>query len=88
MNRSVVQLVRESIRRPGTFYLVCVVGTLINGYGQVLVPWLRDEDPWRELANHWSHEPWLFGTSLLLGYMFPLFVSTFSAVAAERRSGK
>ena len=63
-----------------------VVGTLINLYGQLLVPWLDGQPDvvaaWLEKAG--TH-PGTTALSTVLGYLFPLGVSVYSAAGARRQ---
>ena len=72
--------------REGTAWRVAaVVGTLINVYGQLLVPWLNGEpavlQAWRERA---LRHPGTTALSLAVAYLFPLGVSVYSAAAARK----
>jgi len=80
-------LVAVKLRDPGTYFLSIVVGTVINLYGQILVPWLRGSTtPFADLALEASARPWLMATSIGLGYVFPLVVSVYSSVVTQYRS--
>lgn len=75
----------EPLRQPRSWRIAFVVGTLINLYGQLLVPWL---DGGTDVLGGWlegarSH-PGTTTLSAVLGYLFPLGVSLYSAAAARR----
>ncbi len=80
----IYRLVLDKLRDPGTYTLSVVVGTVINLYGQILVPWLRGSStPFTDLAAEASARPGLMATSVAVGYTFPLLVSVYSAVATR-----
>lgn len=58
-----------------------MVGTLINIYGQLLVPWFRGSfDPITDFMIEYEIRPELTLVSVFLGYAFPVFVGIYSAV--------
>jgi len=72
---------KEKLQQRNTYVMTFIVGTLINVYGQLLVPILRgNPDPWGELFHKFKIEPGLALLSVVLGYFFPFVVSTTSAV--------
>lgn len=66
--------------------IALVVGTLINLYGQLLVPWLHGQP---DVVSAWldraSAHPGTTALSTALGYLFPLGVSVYSAAGARRQ---
>ncbi len=80
-------LIVEKLCDRGTYTLSVLVGTVINLYGQILVPWLRGSStPFADLAAEAAARPWLMTCSVALGYMFPLMVSVYSAVVTRYRN--
>jgi PAS domain-containing protein len=77
---------KHALTRPGTYILTAIVGSIINVYGQLLVPWLRGDDAITEWNRQCDANAGLVMLSVILGYLFPLFVSTFSAVATRYRT--
>lgn len=70
--------------RRDTWITALVVGTLINLYGQILVPVLRGSGgPFVELRASFVDAPWLALLSVVLGYLFPLAVSSLSAARTQ-----
>jgi hypothetical protein len=68
--------------RRGTWLTALAVGSLINVYGQLVVPWLRGSSaPWRDVVDAWRSDPGVVGLSVVLGFVFPLVVGVFSSTA-------
>ena len=83
----IARLIADKIRDPTTYYVALIVGTLINGYGQLLVPWFRsDADPFALFAAEWQARPGLTLFSIFLAYAFPFCVGIYSAVAARYKN--
>lgn len=81
------RLTAEKLREPSTYIVAAVVGTLINGYGQLLVPWFRGwTDPFEALDNEIGGRLWITLFSIFLAYAFPLCVGVYSAVTARYRT--
>ncbi len=81
------RLVVQKLCDRGTYTLSFLVGTVINLYGQILVPWLRGSStPFADLGAEAAARPWLMFTSVALGYTFPLLVSVYSSVATRYRN--
>lgn len=74
--------------------MAAIVGTFINLYGHVLVPVLRGEQhPVNRFVIELGISPGVVSLSILLAYIFPMFVGVYSSVATrfqtrgfERRS--
>jgi membrane protein YqaA with SNARE-associated domain len=78
------RLVAEKLRERSTYVVALIVGTLINLYGQVLVPWLRGfGDPFAALAGEFAVRPGLVLATVFIAYAFPLAVGVYSAVTAR-----
>ncbi len=81
------RLLVEKLKDRGTYTLAFVVGTLINSYGQLLVPWFRsDTNPFTQFAEELSLRPGLTVFSVFIAYAFPLCVSTYSVVVSRYRN--
>lgn len=72
--------IRAGFFRRANYVLAIVVGTLINLYGQLLVPWLSGHahplDAW---LGRVRIAPGVVVLTTVLGYLFPLVVSVVSA---------
>lgn len=67
-----------------TLLTTLVVGTLINLYGQVLVPLLRGmSDALAELSRNLTEVPLLAFVSIAFGYTFPWLVSAYAGARAR-----
>ncbi len=68
-----------------SFKVAAVVGTLINVYGQILLPWLNGEpNPLAALRERAVLHPGTTALSVAVAYFFPLGVSIYSAAVARR----
>ena len=64
--------------------VAAVVGTLINVYGQMLVPWLNGEpNVLAALRERALLHPGTTALSVAVAYLFPLGVSVYSAAVAR-----
>lgn len=85
--RLIGRLVFEKLHDRTTYILALVVGTLINGYGQLLVPWFRSgQDPFALFWEELTVRPALGLFSVFLAYAFPFCVGIYSAVAARYKN--
>ena len=67
----------EQLRREDTVWTVLIVGTLINIYGQVLVPVARGSSGiFTEFRRNFEQAPLVALSTVVLGYLFPLLVSS------------
>lgn len=81
------RLLAEKLRDRGTYTLAFFVGTLINAYGHLLVPWFRtDSNPFTRLVDEFQHRPGLTTLSIIIAYVFPLCVGTYSVVTNRYRN--
>lgn len=82
--RLIGRLVRDKLRDRTTYVVAAIVGTLINAYGHLLVPWFRTfSDPFALFWNEFREHPGLTLFSIFLAYAFPFCVGIYSAVAAR-----
>lgn len=80
----VFRLFQEKCCDRSTYVLALIVGTLVNGYGQLLLPWIRsDINPFDVFTAEFDARPGLAIFSVFLGYAFPFCVSTYSAVVTR-----
>ncbi|MEC7983635.1 MAG: hypothetical protein VX278_00645 [Myxococcota bacterium] len=80
-------LIIQKLRERETYLLSLVVGTVINFYGQYLVPWFRGStSPWDDFVQEASVRPGLMLTSVLLGYAFPFCVGIYSSVMTQYKN--
>ena len=74
----------QQLRSRHTLLTAVVVGTLINLYGQVVVPLLRGvDDVLAEFSRNVTVAPLLAFLSIALGYMFPWLVSAYASASAR-----
>jgi hypothetical protein len=80
----VKRYIREKLAQPGTYIVAVVVGSLINLYGQILVPLARGQQhPFDHFIAEFQAYPLLVSLSIVLGFCFPLVVGVLSAVMAR-----
>ena len=85
--RLIRRLVVEKIKDRSTYVVAAVVGTLINVYGQLLVPWLRGlGNPFELLGVEFSERPSLAILSIFLAFAFPVCVGIYSSVATRYKT--
>lgn len=85
--RLIRRLIWEKLHDRTTYGLAVFVGTLINLYGQLLVPWFRDSgDPFMAFTREFQDRPYLTVFSIFLGYAFPFCVGLYSAVATRYKN--
>jgi hypothetical protein len=75
--------VTEKATDPALFLLALVVGTLINLYGQILVPLLRGHSPVAALRAECKVRPLLAAVSVSIAFLFPFTVGLVSGVATR-----
>ncbi len=81
------RLIGDKLRDRTTYVLAAIVGTLINLYGQLLVPWFRGSaNPFETFASELEHNPGLTYFSIFLAYAFPFCVGIYSGVAARYKN--
>ena len=64
----------EKAADPGLFLLALIVGTVINLYGQILVPRLRGLSPVAALRAECKARPFLLAVSVSIAFFFPFTV--------------
>ena len=85
--RLIGRLVVDKLHDRTTYVLALVVGTLINAYGQLLVPWFRSgANPFEQFMTELSVRPVLTVFSIFLGFAFPLCVGVYSTVATRYKN--
>jgi len=78
----------QQLAARGTVLTALVVGTLINVYGQILVPCLRGGGAvLKDLRRNFVEAPLLALVSIGLGYAFPMIVSAFASTRARLEMG-
>jgi hypothetical protein len=81
------RLIVDKLNDRTTYVLALIVGTLINAYGQLLVPWFRTgANPFVQLADELTTRPGLTLFSIFLAFAFPFCVGIYSAVAARYKN--
>ena len=72
---------KDKLLQKSTYILPAVVGTMINSYGQFLIPYLRGvERPFESFIVQLNNTPGLVILSIFVGYCFPFLVALYSAV--------
>lgn len=83
----IARLTSEKLQERNTYSVALLVGTLINLYGQLLVPWLRGaSDPFVVFGRELHDRPGLTLFSIFLGFAFPLCVGVYSSVRTRYRN--
>ncbi len=86
-NALIARLVKEKLQERHTYVVALVVGTLINIYGQLLVPWLRGAShPFEVLGQELQVRPGLTLFSIFLAFAFPLCVGVYSSVRTRYKN--
>jgi hypothetical protein len=81
------RLIVDKLQDRTTYVLAAVVGLLINGYGQLLVPWFRSgSNPFATFSAELDARPGLTLFSVFLAFAFPFCVGIYSAVAARYKN--
>jgi len=85
--RFLARLINEKLHDRTTYILAAVVGSLINGYGQLLVPWFRSNlNPFEVFLTELSTRPGWTILSVFLAFAFPFCVGIYSAVASRYKN--
>jgi hypothetical protein len=85
--RLVGRLILDKLHDRTTYVLAAIVGALINGYGQLLVPWFRTgTNPFEQFLSELDARPSLTIFSVFLAFAFPFCVGVYSAVAARYKN--
>lgn len=76
--------IRHKAAASNTYVVSLLVGTLINAYGHLLVPWMRgSEQPLDHFMTELFAYPVTVTISVVLAYVFPYFVGLYSSVATR-----
>ncbi len=85
--RLIRRLIWEKLHDRSIYGLAAFVGTLINLYGQLLLPWFRGYgDPFFMFYLEFYKQPYLTVFSVFLGYAFPFCVGIYSSVATRYKN--
>ena len=85
--RLIGRLIVDKLHDRSTYVLALIVGILINGYGQLLVPWFRTGDnPFLLFQDGLFSRPELTMFSVFLAFAFPFCVGIYSGVAARYKN--
>ena len=83
----IFRLIGDKLQDRTTYVLALFVGTLINVYGQLLVPWFREYgDPFFIFYLEFYKQPSLTIFSVFLAYVFPFCVGIYSSVATRYKN--
>ena len=83
----IFRLIGDKLHDRTSYVLALFVGTLINLYGQLLVPWFRgDGDPFFIFYLEFYKQPFLTVFSVFLAYAFPFCVGIYSSVATRYKN--
>ena len=81
------RLIGDKLRDRETYAIAAIVGTLINGYGQLLVPWFRGAaNPGVAIVREFQDNPTLTVFSVVLAYAFPMIVGVVSSVITRYKN--
>lgn len=81
------RIVGDKMRDAETYWIAIIVGTLINLFGHILVPWIRGvTDPPMAFVIEFKSNPALSVFSVLLAYAFPLIVGVISSVLTRYKN--
>jgi hypothetical protein len=79
--------VGSKLRDRSTYILALIVGSIINLYGQILLPWFRGSfDPPSDLLIEYEIRPAITILSIFLGFLFPFCVGLYSAVTMRYKN--
>jgi len=85
--RLIGQFTKDRLCDSSIYWLALIVGTVINCYGHLLVPWMRSgKDPFALLAHELEIQPGLTIFTILVTYCFPFGVALYSSVAARYKN--
>ncbi len=83
-SQSVARFIAGKLRDRSTYVVALVVGTIINLYGQFLLPWFRGSfDPPTDFLIEFEIRPEIIVFSVFLGFAFPFCIGLYSAVTAR-----
>ncbi len=81
------KFIGDRMRDRSLYWLALIVGTVINCYGHLLVPWMRSGDnPFMLLQNELEIRPGLTIFTILITYTFPFGVALYSSVSARYKN--
>lgn len=88
MNYKLIRsLISDKLHDRGTYILAFVIGTMINLYGQFLVPWFRDKgSPLEGFITELQTNTGLLLFSIFIAYAFPFCVGTYSVVVTRYKN--
>jgi hypothetical protein len=85
--RLISTFVGARFRDPSTYILALIVGSIINLYGQILLPWFRGSfNPPSDLLIEFEIRPAITILSVFLGFLFPFCVGLYSAVTMRYKN--
>ena len=77
----------EKLRDQSVYVLALIVGSIINLYGQLLLPWFRGSfDPPVDFLIEFEIRPEVTIFSVFLGFAFPFCVGIYSSVATRYKN--
>ncbi len=79
----ILEFTWQRLLAPEVWITSIVVGSFINLYGQLLVPWLRGTDPVEAFTTELANAPGVTALSIGMCYLFPLAVGLFSSVSTR-----
>ncbi|MEH6545642.1 MAG: hypothetical protein V7701_04410 [Sneathiella sp.] len=81
------RFIKGRLKDPSLYWLALIVGTVINCYGHLLVPWMRSgENPFLLLLHELEVRPYLTIFTILMTYSFPFGVALYSSVGARYKN--
>ncbi|MEH6524568.1 MAG: hypothetical protein V7723_00735 [Sneathiella sp.] len=83
----IVRFIKEKLNDPALYWLALIVGTAINCYGHLLVPWMRSgKNPFLLLLHELDVRPYLTTFTILITYCFPFGVALYSSVGTRYKN--
>lgn len=83
----IAQFVADRLRRRSAYVVPLIVGTLINLYGHLLVPWFRGvAAPLDAVRIEAAERPGVLVLSVVIAYVFPFLVSLYAGVSERYRN--
>ena len=83
----IYRYIGEKLCDRSTYVLALIVGSIINFYGQFLLPWFRGSfDPPVDFLIEFEIRPEVTIFSVFLGFAFPFCVGVYSAVATRYKN--
>ncbi|USG61838.1 hypothetical protein NBZ79_02475 [Sneathiella marina] len=81
------RFIKDRLKDPSLYWLALIVGTAINCYGHLLVPWMRSgKNPFLLLLHELEIRPFLTISTILITFCFPFGVALYSSVGTRYKN--